>query len=155
MADASVSGAIRRIRGPGALAVAVAVVALGGALLARAAHASGNADVTYPVAGYVGMTTGQTMSLDVANEASTTCQATLEFFDMSNKLVKTVSVSIAPFNGKFMAYAPSIPVGTRMELRPVVISVGDSCTAFHASVAVSSNSNDQVRVRTQFGNPEG
>jgi len=136
------------------LAVAGAL-ALGGTFAARAALASGNADVTYPGAGYVGMTTGQTMSLDVANEASTTCQATLEFFDMSNKLMKTVSVSIAPFNGKYMAYAPSIPVGTRMELRPVVISVGDSCTAFHASVGVSSNSNDQVRVRTQYTNPEG
>jgi hypothetical protein len=155
MGDPSMSGAIRRIRGPGALVIAVVVVALGGAVLARAARASGDADVTYPGAGYVGMTTGQTISLDVANEASTTCQATLEFFDMSNKLMKTVSVSIAPFNGKYMAYAPSIPVGTRMELRPVLISVGDSCTAFHASVAVSSNSNDQVRVRLQYGDPTG
>ena len=134
------------------LSVAAATIALAGA---HAARAAATADVTYPVAGYLGMTNAQTMSLDVANVAATTCNATLQFFDMNDKLMKTASVSIAPFHGKFMAYAPAIARGTRVELRPVVVSVGDSCTAFHASVAVSDNATDSVRVRTQITDPTG
>jgi hypothetical protein len=99
------------------------------------------------------MTNAQTMSLDVANLASTTCNATLELFDMNDKLMKTASVSMPALNGKCMAYAPSVPRGTRMELRPVLISVGDTCTAFLPSVSVSDNATDSVRVRTQMTDP--
>ena len=152
MADRINGGASRHPLVLGLLVFAVVVSALGGALVA---HAASNADVTYPGAGYVGMTTNQTMSLDIANEASTTCNATLQFFDMSGKLARSATVSIPAFNGKFLTYAPSIARGARLELRPVVISIGDSCTAFHASVAVSDNATDSLRVRTQFGNPEG
>jgi hypothetical protein len=146
---------MRRTRTLWVFAVVAATIVIGGALAVGAAHAAGRADVTYPVAGYVGMTTAQTMSLDVANEASTTCNATLELFDMNDKLMKAASVSIPAFNGKFIAYAPSVPKGTRLELRPVLISIADSCTAFHASVSVSDNATDSVRVRIQYTDPGG
>jgi hypothetical protein len=122
--------------------------------VARAAHGAPAADVRYRLAGYAEVANGQTALLSVANVATTTCTADLLLVNTLNQVVKEAdNVSIAPGMGTMITYADTAK--GRKRLRMEVVSIGDSCSAFHGTMEVYGTASKVTTEVVQYGNPEG
>jgi len=138
-----------------AIIVTVLVTAVGLTVVAvNAAHSSTAVDVRYRFAGYAEVANGESAALSIANVSSSTCQADLLLVNTLNNPVKVVNgLTVAPGQGALMTF-PDVTKG-RMRLRPVVVSVNDTCTAFQGNLEVFNTTSKVTTQAVQYANPEG
>jgi hypothetical protein len=125
---------------------ALAAVLLG--LVASAASGQTAANTTYRIAGVTPVGPDQRVMLSVANVSATTCSARLSLVDQNGLTVARASVSVPSGQGAAMTYAP--PPGGLVSVRPVVVSVGDSCTTFQPSTELIDGTNQTAVVVQQI-----
>jgi hypothetical protein len=107
-------------------------VALSGLASPGAARSSPAVDETYDVTGLVGVASGDTVEVSIANAAPETCTAVLRLVDVDGATVASRSVTVG--TGREATMSTSLRSAT--ELRASVDSIGGSCTEFAPTLEV-------------------
>jgi hypothetical protein len=131
----------------------VAVAIVGVTWSARTAHSIDPTPV-YPAPPEAIMG-GQQAVLSIANEASSTCHATLGFHNTRGGSLATETIDVAPGVIRSFTFTPRIGATTRLTLLADVVSVNASCTAFASSLQIVDTKTNRNISIVAGGDPEG
>jgi hypothetical protein len=114
------------------------------------------ADVTSYPTGMLGIGSGQSALLTIANLATTSCRAELQLVDEGGAVVKSTTVTVAPGAGGALTFKPRLPRDGRLDVRAVVVSLNGSCTDFAPNLMIVKSKTGEMRATAPlFAEPFG
>jgi hypothetical protein len=120
------------------------------------AFAQERADKIYTEGGVVGVAKHQAMRFNLSNVATEQCDAELRFVGVDGRVVMAIKVVVGPEETASQTFTPSrLREGEVVQLRPVIISIADSCTAFLSSLEVVNTRTGQTDLIRGGPSPEG